>query len=233
MNQEKIGQFILELRKKHNLTQKDLADKLGVTYQAVSKWENGKNIPDISIIKSICEEFNVNISDMLDVKEEKKNKDYKYLLMILIITLFIVAIVIIQLNHSNDDSFQFKTLEANCDNFNISGSIAYNDNKSSIYISSIEYCGNYADTKYDSIECGLYDIENNKEIKISDCSYENNRPITLEEYLKNVKFNIDDYSATCKNYENNRLELEINAIDSEGLITTYKIPLSLKDNCTN
>ena len=53
MDQEKIGNIIKELRKKNNLTQQNLADQLGVTYQAVSKWENGKNIPDIAILKEI------------------------------------------------------------------------------------------------------------------------------------------------------------------------------------
>ena len=51
MDSEKIGKFIKELRKRNNLTQADLANKYGVTYQAVSKWETGKNIPDISLIK--------------------------------------------------------------------------------------------------------------------------------------------------------------------------------------
>ena len=56
MEQEKIGKFIKKIRVDNGLTQKDLADKLGVTYQAVSKWENGKNIPDIMILKQkrIC-----------------------------------------------------------------------------------------------------------------------------------------------------------------------------------
>ena len=49
MNQEKIGEFIKKLRQDNNLTQKDLANKYNVTYQAVSKWERGLNIPDISL----------------------------------------------------------------------------------------------------------------------------------------------------------------------------------------
>ena len=44
MDQEKIGKFIKEIRKKNKLTQKDLADKYNVTYQAVSKWENGVSL---------------------------------------------------------------------------------------------------------------------------------------------------------------------------------------------
>lgn len=45
MDQEKIGKLIKEIRQKNNLTQKQFADKYGITYQAVSKWENGKNMP--------------------------------------------------------------------------------------------------------------------------------------------------------------------------------------------
>ena len=74
MDQEKIGKFIKKLRKDNNLTQDELAKKLGVTYQAVSKWENGKSIPDIAILKTISELFNVNIDELLEgnVKNKKK-----------------------------------------------------------------------------------------------------------------------------------------------------------------
>ena len=57
MNQEKIGQFLKKLRQKHNLTQKQFADKYNVTYQAVSKWENGLNMPDTALMKQISEDF--------------------------------------------------------------------------------------------------------------------------------------------------------------------------------
>ena len=69
-----VGPKIKELRNKAGLTQKDLADKYGVTYQAVSKWETGKNIPDISLLKEISKDFNVNIEDLLEGKETKKAK---------------------------------------------------------------------------------------------------------------------------------------------------------------
>ena len=51
-----VGERIAQIRKYNRINQSDLADKLGVTYQAVSKWENGKNIPDIMILKQkrIC-----------------------------------------------------------------------------------------------------------------------------------------------------------------------------------
>ena len=76
MDQEKFGNFIKEIRKNNHLTQKDLADKYGVTYQAVSKWENGKNMPDIALIKQISQDFNVDLADMFEgeYRINKKNK---------------------------------------------------------------------------------------------------------------------------------------------------------------
>jgi len=64
MNQEKIGKFIAELRKEKNMTQLDLAKKLGVTDRAISKWENGRGMPEISIIKPLCEELSITINEL-------------------------------------------------------------------------------------------------------------------------------------------------------------------------
>lgn len=64
MDQEKIGNFIKEIRTKNNLTQKQFADKYNVTYQAVSKWENGKNMPDVALIKQISKDFNISLEEI-------------------------------------------------------------------------------------------------------------------------------------------------------------------------
>ena len=79
MDQEKFGKFLKEIRKKHHLTQKQLADKYHVTYQAVSKWENGKNLPDLSLMKEMSKDFNVSLEEMFDGKMNeapKKNKKW-------------------------------------------------------------------------------------------------------------------------------------------------------------
>ncbi len=57
MNQKKIVKFIKDIRKKHNLTQKQFAEKYNVTYQAVSKWENALNMPDMSFDKANMQGF--------------------------------------------------------------------------------------------------------------------------------------------------------------------------------
>ena len=72
MNQEKIGKFICELRKEKELTQKELADRLNITDRAVSKWENGRGMPDLSLIKPLCDELDISINELLS--GEKLNK---------------------------------------------------------------------------------------------------------------------------------------------------------------
>jgi len=66
MDNTKIGAFITERRKAKHLTQQDLADKLSVTVQAVSKWECGKCMPDVSIMQSLCKFLDISINDLLN-----------------------------------------------------------------------------------------------------------------------------------------------------------------------
>ena len=75
MNQEKIGKFICKLRKEKNMTQKDLADKLNITDRAISKWENGRGLPDLSLIKPLCEELDISINELLS-GERLNKKEY-------------------------------------------------------------------------------------------------------------------------------------------------------------
>lgn len=65
MNQDKIGKFIAELRKEKNLTQEQLAEKLGVTSKSISRWENGKTMPDVSLFEPLCKELDITINELL------------------------------------------------------------------------------------------------------------------------------------------------------------------------
>ena len=75
MNQEKIGNFIKSLRKEKNMTQNELALKLGVTDKAISKWENGKSMPDSSIMLELCNELKISVNELLS-GEMIEMKDY-------------------------------------------------------------------------------------------------------------------------------------------------------------
>lgn len=65
MDQMKIGKFIAEQRKKSNLTQMQLAEKLNITDRAVSKWETGKSMPDSSIMLELCDALKITVNDLL------------------------------------------------------------------------------------------------------------------------------------------------------------------------
>lgn len=65
MDQIKIGKFIASCRKDKNLTQKELAEKLGITDRAISKWENGRGLPDSSIMLELCNELSISVNELL------------------------------------------------------------------------------------------------------------------------------------------------------------------------
>ena len=226
MDQEKIGKFIKDLRIKNNLTQKEFADKYNVTYQAVSKWENGKNMPDLSLLKDISKDFDVSLDDLFNGEKSVK-KSYKKYIIIGIICIVIVLFLVIKNNNNGD--FNFKTITSSCDAFNISGSIAYNDKKSAIYITDIKYCGGDDTKEYEIIECTLYESHEDIEKKISSYKYDGDKKVKLEKFLENVTFKVDGYKKTCD--EHNSLYLLINATDDSKNITTYKVPLETQSIC--
>ena len=65
MDQIKIGKFITSCRKAHGMTQANLAEKLGITDRAVSKWETGKSLPDSGIMLELCELLKINVNELL------------------------------------------------------------------------------------------------------------------------------------------------------------------------
>lgn len=75
MDQIKIGKFIADMRKEQNLTQLDLAEKLGISNKTVSKWECGNGMPDYAIMESLCDVLKINVNELLS-GERLPSKDY-------------------------------------------------------------------------------------------------------------------------------------------------------------
>ena len=69
MDQITTGRFIAKKRKEQNLTQEQLAVRLGVSNKTVSKWETGKCMPDYAVVKNLCEELKVSVSELMDGEE--------------------------------------------------------------------------------------------------------------------------------------------------------------------
>ena len=214
MDEEKVSKLIKESRKKLNLTQEKFAQKYNVTPQAVSKWENGKNLPDITTLKEICKDSNTSIDSLL---LGKKNN---HILLIIIAILIVAAIAIISLINNKNTSFEFKVVESNCENFKTNGTLAYDQKTSHLHLSGISYC---------KITCTLYETEDKINKELENITY-NKMPITLEEFLSTAEFDLDNFSENCQKYKENSLYLEIKG-SNNGKEDIYKIPLTIKDNC--
>ena len=112
MDNIKFGKLILKLRKKQNMTQKELAEKLNVTDKAVSKWERGDSFPDITLLEPIAKELGVTVSELITgekdlnddeiknkieqfAKELKENRNKKIKKYIKIISIIILCVILI------------------------------------------------------------------------------------------------------------------------------------------
>ena len=232
MDQERIGALIKDIRKKHNLSQSAFAKKYGVTYQAVSKWETGKNIPDLSIIKQICSDYDISLESLLDgnAKRTKENKTLVAVILF-IIGIITIALGVLFLTLHNTNNFEFKTLSSTNKDFILTGSIAYNEDKTSIFISDIEYKGEVDDNEYKEIKGTLYEIDGNKKQSIG--TYNKSLFITFNEYISGMSFNVDNHASICKEYTEESLLIEIEAITKKDKITKYEIPIKISEYCNH
>ena len=73
MNQTAIGGYIARKRKEQNLTQEQLVQQLGVSNKTISKWENGKCMPDYSIIQKLCEALHVTLPELMDGEDASED----------------------------------------------------------------------------------------------------------------------------------------------------------------
>lgn len=244
MDSQKVGQLIFDLRKKNNLTQQQLAEKLSVTSQAVSKWENGRGIPDIDSLRKISKEFDIDIASILDgeaVDKRCPRKKMNILVLGIVILILIVLIgTFIYFNLKENSSFRFSSLESKNSLFEIKGVAAYSSDKKSIYISSIDYVNNDDKNKdYVVMECALYEKHNSIEKMISQCGKIDNNKVydekdakSLKELLSTIEFNVDNYTSTCKKLVADDLYLMINVLNINNKVVTYKVPLKFNnDSC--
>ncbi len=75
MNKVHIGNYITKKRKTIKLTQEQLAEKLGISSKTISKWENGKTLPDYSLVEELCKILKITSSELFNGEDNKKNSD--------------------------------------------------------------------------------------------------------------------------------------------------------------
>lgn len=75
MNQQKIGQFLKELRNEKKLTQAELAEMLGVSNRSISRWENGVTMPDFDLLIELAKHYDVDVMEILNGERKDNNMD--------------------------------------------------------------------------------------------------------------------------------------------------------------
>lgn len=237
MDQEKIGKFILELRKDKKMTQQELADKIGVTDRAISKWENGRGMPDISLMKPLCEILDITLNELIsgekiDKKEYQKKSDEnifktikytnkktkffkKFLICLISIFLILILMFIIDVRRMNqNEEVVFSTW-----GFDYFPAINLNDEEIEIAVR------NYLIEKGDS-ESKHYDGEK---------TFVSMRVFLLDEVTKDEHYNFYAWVLEGKYYlENNEIKESsassipykfiIKKNDGKFIVVDYKIP---------
>ena len=212
IDNELVGKFIETLRKEKGLTQQDLADKLSVTSQAVSKWEMGKNLPDIATQRMICNAFNITLEELhageRDLKKRNKSKQMKKenkifsIILICIIPVMVFFVVYFIINFR-----ALKIYYSNSKITNEENSVRANllilklPRKLIIFINNIEP-SNYEVKDSDLLELNLY---SGKKKLLTTSMVKNDifevNTLTFEPDKVKLVLTVDSADGTAKNFE--------------------------------
>lgn len=243
MDQIKIGKLIAKQRKEKGLTQQELGDKVGVGYRAVSKWETGQTMPDISIINELSKTLGITTDELLNGElnkpkpsTSKPNKKYLLLLIPLIIIGIVIAIIIRQ----NNKVYEYNLKSANYSEYQVEGQLMIERNKITINIGKIKFTDyNLKKTVIKNYEYKLF--SNNLPlvgVGLNGISNNNVKEISISELQKNLKIYYHDKLLVPKEkLINNNLILEFNFIDENSNIINKRIEISIipanNDKSTN
>lgn len=211
MNQGKVGKFIAKLRKEKNMTQEQLAEKMGVSINAVSKWERGLSFPDISLYKSLCEELEISIEELIngerDNSEEakdrailstikEKNKTKKKLNFVFLVSVIVIIILIILV------SFIYRNGEDELEKY-------YERNYQMTFVArDVEAFLRYRyDGKYPDYYGGMYISDDARNLVVQIVKDKISQAGTMDFYYYNELFTIDD-SIKVEYVKNSYNELE-------------------------
>lgn len=240
MNQEKIGKLIAKLRKDKGLTQRQLGEMVGVGYRAVSKWETGLTMPDISIINELSTILGISsdelLSGELSLKEEnnivdeseitKKTFNKKKLLFLLIPLLIIIIILVIMNNKHHSKEYVIKSL--NPDEYQLNGILTIDNNNIVIKIDEIEFQDyDFRQILIDNYQYRLFLNQNFIFGMNADSEYSIlHKTISIEDFTK--KFTIYYKGPYVNNVNNGNLLIELIYYKMDGNIIKKQIETTLK-----
>ncbi|MFI3260357.1 MAG: helix-turn-helix transcriptional regulator [bacterium] len=236
MEQDNVSYQIKKIRKENKLTQLQLAEMLGVTFQSVSKWENGKNMPDITLLNKISTEFKIDINILLNGEKSNviavENKQYIKLFLV-ILTIIIISFFCFCLSNltNHENNMKLTQITTSASDFNISGSLVISNNNAIIHVSDIKYTGEKKDIVFKSLTFSLIEDYNNTLSKIDEHTISNN-DLSFEKIVENISFVVEDYTSDCDTFNCNNMYIKVYAIDENDKTITFEIPFTSIENCS-
>jgi len=237
MDNKKIGKLIASLRKKQNLTQQELGDKVGVGFRAVSKWERGINLPDIGIINDLSKTLGISSDELLsgEIKEEKtpnmKNKkliNIKIIITISLLSIILIFVGLFMYNKNKTYIYEIKNIE-NVDYY-INGEIAFKGKEISIIINELSFFNK----QFSSIQIKDYEykILSNDVFIFGYGQDPNGEYVDQEKTIREIaqSFRVNYVGTTelkKKEFIENNLLIVINFIDMNNQEITKEIEISL------
>ena len=203
MDNKKIGKLIAKLRNEQGLTQQELGDKIGVGFRAVSKWERGLTLPDISNINELSKILGISSDELLSgelkAKEEqteenssknKKKISRKTKIIISVITLLILTITT-TIIYYNDKTYVYDITSTNEDENHIEGKVTFKGKNISIMLNKLYFIDdNFASTiitnyQYEIIsnDTFIFGYGQNSQGKVIEKEY------TIQEFTDSFKIN--------------------------------------------
>lgn len=252
MEQKKIGNFLSKIRKSKNLTQEELAEKIGVNGKTISKWERGINLPDTIWLCKLSEILEVSVQDILngektintntinnkllinimDFYKHKSNKKVMiYSFNIIIFFTFLITLIYTLNNFNKNKIFYITSLE---DNFSINGYIIFNQKEELFILDSITYNDSTIGTNLEPIVKSYNIILKNKNEILYNSEYSiNDEYQTLSNALKYSKINFSESNdkskiITEKDIDNVYLSLSFTDINDNIIERNIKLKLSEK-----
>ncbi len=239
---DKIGKFIVELRKQGNLTQLELGTKLNVSDKSVSKWERGINAPDISVLNELSKILGVTTTELLNgernnreisiesikfYNSKSKIKYLKYFTVIIMILIILFSLLFIINNYNR---FQVYSVSSKSEDFIISGYIIFNKQRNIGFINKIEYISEQTGTGDEILVQRLNISLRNDQETIYSITYEYETVQLLSKVLEDITLYLDEY---IDNHEDilinslNTLNIEVIYIDADAKRKKIVVPISL------
>lgn len=252
MDQNKIGACIEKYRKEKGLTQQQLADVLGISNTAVSKWEHGYNLPDISMLEPLSKALEIDMLELITAqnnthedytKKIQKIKKTKIRRTIILSLIFLSIVCITNIltykkvsskkDEELNDNIEIYQVYSPSKYFVIEGYVIFNSKENKIFLEKVEYQGtDYTDLNYSKYIEAKYYIKINKEVvlKVTQKIDNESKYNELNDLLAHLNLGANDAVLDLKKFNNNFKEvtLVVELIKNDDKKDIIEVELDLK-----